>query len=47
MVHDSVIMSIDPSDDPKKYALILENCLKLNVESKIDYKTGKNWAEVK
>lgn len=45
-VHDAQIQSIDESQVPRCVS-IMENALPLNVQSKVDYKIGRTWADVK
>lgn len=45
-IHDSQIQSINPSQ-AQQCVDIMEHALPLKVESKVDYKLGNNWSEVK
>lgn len=49
MVHDSIVASVNNVEESKRMAEIMETCLDLCVQSKVDgaTKLGRSWAEVK
>ena len=45
-IHDELDLSIESEDKAKKVVEIMENAVKLEVPNKVDYESGKNWADI-
>ena len=46
-VHDELCFSSDDPDQVKRIAEIMENCVELEIPSKVDIEYGDSWGEAK
>lgn len=46
-VHDEICLTVAEREDAMRLARLMENCIKLNVPSKVDVEIGPSWGEAK
>ncbi len=44
-VHDELCLSVASMDEAKKFAQMMQDCVKLEVPSKVDVECGPSWGE--
>jgi hypothetical protein len=44
-VHDELCLSVASIDEAKKFAQLMQDCVKLEVPSKVDVECGPSWGE--